>query len=71
MQNLSLIHIWGTAVDFDHGIIGNLLVLCQLPFPVLLDHKMCIRDRECRKSWPEMRDFGGHKAACFYAEAGK
>ena len=28
----------GTAVDFDHGIIGNLLVLCQLPFPVLLDH---------------------------------
>ena len=26
---------------------------------------------ECGKSRPEMRDFGGHKAACFYAEAGK
>lgn len=24
-----------------------------------------------RKVPPEMRDFGGHKAACFYAEAGK
>ena len=26
---------------------------------------------ECGKSRPEMRDFGGHKAACFYAEDGK
>ena len=26
---------------------------------------------ECGKSRPEMRDFGGHQAACFYAEAGK